>query len=209
MGCATTTTPVRPNSNTVPLTDPAPHKAWVGQQATPAPPPIIAQLSGQRQLGHFEVYIDDFCGVAQGGAWHRHRIHQILFDTLDHVFRPLKPDDSPHQTKPASVKKLLKGNGAWATHMHILGWLIDMVTSMLELPPHCHLQDLLVDKIPMTQKRVSVAKWHRVLGELRSMTFTIPGASGLVSHIQAALGTTDTSKRICTSHHVHTTLKDF
>jgi hypothetical protein len=28
-----------------------------------------------------------------------------------------------------------------------------------------------------------VAKWHRVLGELRSMALAIPGARGLFSHL--------------------------
>jgi hypothetical protein len=111
-----------------------------------------------------------------------------LFDTLDRVFRPLESDDHPHRSEPASVKKLLKGDGAWATRKHILGWLLDTVHSTLELPPHrrARLQELL-DEIPVTQKRVSVAKWHRVLGELRSMALAIPGAHGLFSHIQAAL----------------------
>ena len=96
----------------------------------------MAQLPGWRPLGRFEVYIDDFCGIAQGGARRHHQIRRILFDTLDHVFQPLKPDNSPHWTKPAaSVKKLLKGDGAWATCKHILGWLIDTVTSALKLPP--------------------------------------------------------------------------
>jgi hypothetical protein len=36
--------------------------------ATPVPPPITTLQPGRRPLGHFEVYIDDFCGVAQGGA---------------------------------------------------------------------------------------------------------------------------------------------
>ena len=61
----------------------------------------------------------------------------------------------------------------------------------------------------MTQKRVSVAKWHRVLGELRSMTLAIPGARGLFSHIQAALQSADTNKCIRASRHVHATLEDF
>jgi hypothetical protein len=125
--------------------------------------------------------------VAQGGAKQRRRIQRILFDTLDRVFRPLEPGDHRHRSELASVKKLLKGNGAWATRKHILGWLLDTVESTLELPPHhrARLQELL-DEIPLTQKRISVARWHRVLRELRSMALAIPGARGLFSHIQVA-----------------------
>ena len=36
--------------------------------ATPVPPPIMTLQPGRRPLGRFEVYIDDFCGIAQGGA---------------------------------------------------------------------------------------------------------------------------------------------
>jgi hypothetical protein len=179
-------------------------------QATPVPPPVTTVQPGRRPLGRFEVYIDDFCGVAQGGAKRRRRIRRILFDTLDRVFRPLEPDDHPQRSEPASVKKLLKGDGAWATRKHILGWLLDTVASTLELPPHRRerLQELL-DEVPLTQKRISVAKWHRVLGELRSMALAIPGARGLFSHLQAALRTADTTRRIRASRHVHATMEDF
>ena len=59
---------------------------------------------------------------------------------------------------------------------------------MLELPLHqieC-LHELLAE-IPPTQKRVSLSKWHRLLGELRSMALALPGARGLFSHLQAVL----------------------
>jgi hypothetical protein len=179
-------------------------------QATPTPPVTDSQLPHRRPLGRFEVYIDDFCGVVQGGAKRRRRVRRILFDTLDRVFRPLEPGDHSYRAEPASTKKLLKGDGAWATRKHILGWLVDTVASTLELPPHrrVRLHELL-NEIPPTQKRLSVAKWHRILGELRSMTLAIPGARGLFSHIQAALRSVDTTKRIRASRHVHATLDDF
>jgi hypothetical protein len=80
---------------------------------------------------------------------------------------------------------------------------------MLELPPHRHkrLWELL-EEIPLMQKRISIAKWHRILGELRSMALAIPGARGLFSHLQAALRTADTTKRIRASRHVHATMDD-
>jgi hypothetical protein len=196
-------------ADTAPTPDATPTRAG-NIHSMPAPPPVIKQLSGRRPLGRFEVYIDDFCGVVQGGARRRRRVRRILFDTLDRVFRPLEPGDPEHRSEPASVKKLLKGDGAWATRKHILGWLVDTVDSTLELPPHRRerLHELLAE-IPPTQKRVSIAKWHRVLGELRSMTLAIPGARGLFSHIQAALRSADHTKRIRATRHVHATLDDF
>lgn len=41
------------------------------------------------------------------------------------------------------------------------------------------------------------------------MALAIPGARSLFSHIQAALWSMDTTKRIRASRHVHATLEDF
>ena len=168
------------------------------------------QISGYRRpLGKFEVYVDDFCGAAQGGPRRRRRIRRVLFDTLDRVLRPLDPNDTPYRQEPASIKKLKKGDGAWSTRKIILGWLIDTMASTLELPQHRRerLSELLAE-IPSTQKRVSIRKWHGLLGELRSMTLALPGARGLFSHIQNALWQ-PIKGRIRTTRHVHDTLNDF
>ena len=37
-------------------------------EATTVPPTVATLQPGRRPLGRFEVYIDDFCGVAQGGT---------------------------------------------------------------------------------------------------------------------------------------------
>jgi hypothetical protein len=86
---------------------------------------------------------------------------------------------------------------------------VDTVESTLELPLHCRecLHELLAE-IPLSQKRILLAKWHHVLGEL-SMALAIPSARGLFSHLQAALRTADTTKRIRASCHVHATMEDF
>ena len=181
--------------------------------ASPASPPVphIRSYTGRRRaLGHFEVYVDDFCGVVQGGPRWRRRVRRILLDTLDRVLRPLEPGDPSSRNEPASVKKLRKGDGAWKTRQHMLGWLIDTIASTLELPPHRRerLFELLAE-IPSTQRRVSLKKWHKLLGELRSMTLALPGARGLFSHIQAAFRAIDPKGRIRVSRHVHATLDDF
>ena len=41
--------------------------------------------------------------------------------------------------------------------------------------------------IKATQKRIGVDKWHRLLGELLSMTIALPGTRGLFSHTQESL----------------------
>jgi hypothetical protein len=82
----------------------------------------------------------------------------------------------------------LKGNGYWETRKVILGWILDTLHMTVELPAPCaaRLQEIL-DSIPSHQKLTSVKNWHKVLGELRSMSLAIPGSRGLFSLLQEAL----------------------
>jgi hypothetical protein len=70
----------------------------------------------------------------------------------------------------------------------MLGWLIDTVQATVTLPPH-RIERLhsIIHSIAPSQRRVSLQKWHKILGELRPMSLAIPGARGLFSHLQAAL----------------------
>jgi len=38
--------------------------------------------------------------------------------------------------EPASIKKLLKGDGTWTTRKVVLGWLIDTTRMTIQLPQH-------------------------------------------------------------------------
>ena len=66
----------------------------------------------------------------------------------------------------------------------------------------------IVHSITRTQQRVGVDKWHRVLGELRSMALALPGARGLSRQIQEALCHVK-GKRVTLSTGVHESLDDF
>jgi hypothetical protein len=70
----------------------------------------------------------------------------------------------------------------------ILGWIIDTVAMTLTLP-ESQLQRLatILPDILCSQKRLSIKRWHRLLGELQSMSLAIPSACCLFSHLQAAL----------------------
>ena len=91
----------------------------------------------QRPLQYWDVYVDDFLGLVQGNKYRQHHIKRALLHAMDKVFRPLDPDDNPHRQEPASVKKLLKGDGTWDTRKIILGWILDTVNGTIQLPPHC------------------------------------------------------------------------
>jgi hypothetical protein len=175
--------------------------------ATPPPGAVEAEEKGEAArftrrgsrkgsppVAAVDVYVDDFLLMAQTD----HQRRQVLRSTLgaiDSVFRPLAPRDPPHRKEPASVKKMLKGDACWSTKKRILGWDLDTATSTLHLPPH-RLDRLynLLQLIRPPRKRVSVKIWHRLLGELRSMSPALPGSRGLFSALQDALGKADRNR---------------
>ena len=59
-----------------------------------------------------------------------------------------------------------------------------------------------------SQKRIGVDKWHRVLGELCSMTIYLPGSRGLSNHMQEALRNVN-GNMVTLTKGVHQALEDF
>ena len=162
-------------------------------------------------VGSVDVYVDDFIGIVQGGPRRRRRIRRILFHAIDEVLRPNDAADAAAavpRKDPISVKKLLKGDGAWETVKVVLGWLIDTVAGTVELPPHRidRLHELLAE-YPRSRRRAGIRPWHKLLGELRSMVLGIPGCRGCFSILQAALQSADGS-RVKLSTAVHDQLDD-
>ena len=163
---------------------------------------------GTKPSAYVDVFVDDFIGLAQGLRT-RKRVSSLLMNAIDLVFRPLRPSDNPARREPVSIKKLLKGDCSWSTMKVVLGWLIDTVNQTIHLPAHRveRLGEILTS-IPPSQKRTSLKKWYRVLGELRSMSLALPGARHLFSHMQLAL-TNKKGHRISLKKGVHDAIKDF
>eukprot|EP00804_Cyclotella_cryptica_P023820 CCRYP_011179-RC/>CCRYP_011179-RC protein AED:0.05 eAED:0.05 QI:0/-1/0/1/-1/0/1/0/392 len=68
------------------------------------------------------------------------------------------------------------------------GWVLDTEKMTIQLPEHRFARLLeILDSIPPTQKRTSVKKWHKVLGELRSMSLALPDSRNIFSSMQTAL----------------------
>ena len=107
---------------------------------------------------------------------------RATLSAIDEVLRPLSDADNKYRKEPASVKKMAKGDAHWSTWKRILGWDIDSVNLALHLPAHRmqRLRDVLMWLLP-PNKRLSVTRWHQVLGELRSMSPALPGTRGLFS----------------------------
>jgi hypothetical protein len=185
--------------------------------AVPAPaPPSPASGPSEhpikQPLGQFDIYVDDFLGMAQGNTRSLRRLRRTLFTMLDEVLRPKKDAaDGEARQEPISVKKLRKGNARWSTTKQMLGWIINTVQSTITLPPH-RVERLftILDSITPDQRRVSIQKWQLMVGELRAMAIAIPGARGIFSHLQAALQTRNLCHgRIRVSNHVRATLDEF
>jgi hypothetical protein len=143
-------------------------------------------------LALWDVYVDDFLDLVQGGTCTRRRVKHALLHTLDTVLRPLDSDDSVHRQEPASTKKMAKGESVWDTVKVILGWIINMLDITISLPDHrlARIHEILAS-ISATQRRVSLKKWQQVLRELRSMDLAIPAAIGIFFVLQDALKTSD------------------
>lgn len=89
--------------------------------------------------------------------------------------------------------------------------MINTVRMNVKLPPH-RIERLfeLLDTVDPGQKRISVKKWQKLLGELRSMTLAIPGGRVLLSILQEILAhKCDKDSRLRLSPDVHDILGDF
>jgi hypothetical protein len=166
------------------LADPEPPER---RRQLPVPGPADPSPRRRPPLQYTDVYVDDFVMAAQGSHAKLRRHRRTLFHEVDRVLRPLEPTDSPHRTEPISVKKLGKGDAQWATRKNILGWIVDTVRHTIELPPRrrARLHSILAE-LPRTQRRTSGKKWHKVMGELRSMELAVPGLRGMFSLLQEA-----------------------
>ena len=185
----------------------------IATSAVPVPSTTDPHLNHarRRRLQYIDVYMDDFLGAVQGSYEARQGVRRVLMHVIDDVFRPLHPGDIDARKEPISVKKLRQGDAAWSTQKEILGWLIDTESMTLRLTKrrHTRLHNILSQDVPRTRKRLPVAEFHRVLGELRSMALAIPGARGLFSVLQDALRHSTPDSRVKLTDRVHNVLDTF
>ena len=147
------------------------------------------------------MYVYVFLGLIQGNKYRRRRIKRALLHSMDKVFRPLEPDNNPHRQEPASIKKLLKGDGNWDKREIILGWNNDTMNGTIELPPYrvARLNTILASVTP-NMKVIAVKQWHKILGELRLMSIAIPDDQGLFSLLQEAFRHVETDRQADRPH---------
>ena len=148
-----------------------------------APP---SNCSFQKPLASTDVFVDDFIQLGQGGKKKMCAQRRQLLHAVDRVLAQPRANE-PHRVEAVSIKKLLKGDGAWATRKLILGWILDTVRQTIELPPHR--KQTLADMFThlSSVRRLSRKKWQQYLGQLRFVSVAIPGSAGLFSALQLAL----------------------
>lgn len=173
----------------------------------PSEPDPSLYGADSKPLQYVDIFVDDFISAAQNPFLNR--VRRTLMCAIDDVFRPLDDGDSEFRRQPVSMKKLLKGDCSWSTVKLVLGWIIDTVNMTIQLPPH-RVERLweILDSIPRKQKRTSVKKWHKVLGELRSMSIALPGSRNMFGRLQNALSLQQKS-RVTLNKGVHQALDDF
>ena len=156
-------------------------------------------------LAYTDVYVDDFVKAAQG--WRNAlRVQRHTYRTIDTVLRPNDLQDVGRK-EPISEKKLGKGDDSWSTYKTILGWDVDTQAMTIALPPHRKERLMAILDAVLHRKRVSVQTWHKLLGELRSMSLAVSGSDGCFSFLQHALK--PLAKRIKITAPVRHQLLDF
>ena len=184
----------RAASTAVPVTNPRDQDPFQIIDSGPVRPP----------LAYTDVYVDDFIKLAQTWA-NCLRVRREAYHKIDAVFRP-NDDLDGSRKNPISEKKLLKGDDFWSTQKVILGWMVDTLSQTIHLPSHREERLLAMLQLMLRRRRASEAEWHKLLGELRSMSLAIPGSSGCFSFLQEALK--PGAQRIPLSPEVKDQLKD-
>jgi hypothetical protein len=148
-----------------------------------APP---SNCAFNRPLGHTDVFVDDFIQLGQGSKRRMNALRLHLLAAIDEILaRPTSTES--HRNEAISLKKLVQGDGSWATRQLILGWIIDVLRQTLELPPHRKLALAEIFTSLASTKRVTVKRWQKILGKLRFVSQAIPGSVGLFCALQLAL----------------------
>jgi hypothetical protein len=82
---------------------------------------------------------------------------------------------------PVSYKKLLAGDGVWAVHKEILGWIFDGLLHTMELPPEkvTKLLDALSSAI--SRKSLPLKEFRTLLGKLQHASLAMHGGKSILT----------------------------
>ena len=120
----------------------------------------------------------------QGNAKQCRQHLRRLLHSIDKAFHPLDNLDAPHREHVPSIKKMKVRDANCNTRKVILGWIVDMVKGIITLPEHRCERLLKIFECLRHRQRVTLGKWHKMLGKLQSMSLGTPGSKGLFSLLQ-------------------------
>jgi hypothetical protein len=104
---------------------------------------------------------------------------------------------------------MVKGESSWANIKVIIGWILNILDSIISLPARRLARILkILASISATQRCVSLKKWQQVLDGLSSMTLAIPATVVLFSILQEALKTSG-GHRVRLTSRTQAFLQDF
>ena len=158
----------------------------------------------------FEVYMDDFIGLAQTEDAEQLRgMSRDLLTAIHSVFPP--PNVTGHDgPDPISEKKLFEGDGIWDTRKEILGWIFDGVRRCIELP-EAKVEALLTELHQARRRGAMPEKeFEKFRGRLRHACLGIPAGRSLMGPIDNALARC-VNKRVAIKRNkqLHLALGDF
>ena len=133
-----------------------------------------------------EVYIDDFIGAATASSPEQlNHIARALLHAIHDVFPEHlhTPDD-----QPASMKKILKGEGQWSPIKEILGWIFDGINKTVQLPPE-KIDAILATMNAMLRSTTGVKfqDFQKLTGKLHHASIGIPTGKSLMTQFNRQL----------------------
>jgi hypothetical protein len=93
-------------ADTVPPDEEEMQQPTVFLPTVPVPITIAPGNMEDAPLAYTDPYVDNFLALSQGNCNRRKQVQRVLLHTMDTVFRPLSPSDSPYRQEPISIKNL-------------------------------------------------------------------------------------------------------
>jgi len=133
--------------------------------ALPAPEQVASNKPLPEPLANADIFVDDFILAVQGNHHRRKAVRRVLMNATDEVLK--SPNDLSGATEPISDKKLGLGDGSLNPCKLMLGWLIDALKKMLELPLRRQQRIFSLLAEFLGRKWCTLLSWQKLLGKLR------------------------------------------
>jgi hypothetical protein len=156
--------------------------------------PARRQTTTQEPYQMSTVYVDDhiMAAVEDASGTLLERTARATLHAIHSVFQPPSVTGTLGAKDPISEKKLIKGDGRWATKKEILGYWLDGVERTVQLPPD-RAADLLKEVRAILKKtRVQLKRFRSIVGRLQHAARILPAARAFFTPLYNALkGTPD------------------